>query len=538
MRRPLLALALLALLAPTFGAACDTPPQVVEISPERGAQQVPSNADIRIRFDRPVDRDSVASRFSVRPQVGGTVTWTSPSTLVFHHQPLRPATTYSVRLTSGYRDTAGHVNGLDHGWTFVTEAPPALTGASPAPADQNVDPSTDIVLAFTRPMELRSMATALTITPAVRYTLATDPADSRKVVVAPQTLLDGATAYSVTVTRDALDIDGNPLDAGFALEFATGAQRPLRHWVTFGAAEGDGTAAIGIWMVDSGRLPRAVASLAAQSFSWSEDGTHLLVQGPGGAWSDALVGGGASSLPFSAGWAAFLAPGRGFLYLDHGRLARFTAEGRTVEIDTGVSEAAVAPGGLRIAYVVRHGGGASEIRGYDVDLNSRYRLQGEADAVDGLAWAPDGSRLAYRLATADPVRLQVRVRDLTGVGRTVTVGIGDLDPPTWQADSRHVILSASVAGPAGPAWRAFRISATDATTRPLSYSDAIPSPPSVEIRNPAPSPDGHTLAFLAGAAGGDQVWVMNADGTGLAQLTRFDPASFPYSCLALTWTRS
>jgi hypothetical protein len=54
------------------------------------------------------------------------------------------------------------------------------------------------------------------------------------------------------------------------------------------------------------------------------------------------------------------------------------------------------------------------------------------------------------------------------------------------------------------------------------------------VASPVPSPDGHQIAFLSG----DQVWLMNADGTRPTPLTKQDAASFPYSCRALAWTRS
>ena len=31
---------------------------------------------------------------------------------------------------------------------------------------------------------------------------------------------------------------------------------------------------------------------------------------------------------------------------------------------------------------------------------------------------------------------------------------------------------------------------------------------------------------------------MNADGTGVTQLTEYDASRFPYSCRALAWTRT
>src|SRR4029077_13621774 len=67
---------------------------------------------------------------------------------------------------------------------------------------------------------------------------------------------------------------------------------------------------------------------------------------------------------------------------------------------------------------------------------------------------------------------------------------------------------------------------------PLSPPLAIPSP-AIEVVDPVPSPDGHQIAFVSQ----NQVWMMTADGTRPTALTRFDPESFPYSCLTPAWTR-
>ncbi|HEX6548927.1 MAG TPA: Ig-like domain-containing protein [Candidatus Dormibacteraeota bacterium] len=532
--RRLASLLLAAVVFSVGATACDSPPQVVAISPERGAQQVPSNADVSIRFDRPVDEASVASHFSVHPEVSGKVAWTSPAQLVFRHDPFRPSTAYTVRLNGGYRDAAGHVNSLNHGWSFRTEAAPVLTGSVPAAGEQNVDPAAFVTLAFSRPMDLASLASAVSISPAMRFVLRTDPADNRRTVVSPLTILDPGTSYSVTVTGDARDVDGNLIASGVTLEFATGAMRPLRHWVTF-SAEGGGTNA-GVWVVDESRLPRQVTPAPVSDFSWSLDGSHLLLRSPGGTWTDAEVGAGVQDLPFAGDWAAFLAPGLGYAVLDQEQLQVFR-DGQVEAIDSGVRSVSVSPNGLSLAYAVATAAGY-EVRGYQVELRSHYRLGQEPARVDSLAWAPDGSKLAYRLASADAGRHLLRVRDLAGPGGVRTVAIGAVSGPEWQADSKHLILAATVLGPQGPVSRAFRVSVSDSATIPLTLDAAIPDPSATAVADPVPSPDGHQVAFLAPDPGGDQVWLMNVDGTGLHQLTQYDPRSFPYSCKAVSWTRS
>lgn len=520
-----------------LATACQGAPQVVAISPARQAQQVPSNLDVSIRFDHDMDRASVASRFQVSPRTAGALVWDSARQLRFRHQPFQPDTEYRVSLDAGYRDSAGNLNSYNHGWSFRTEVAPELSGSTPSPGEQNVDPAQLLALSFTRAMDLRSLETATSITPAVRFVLRADPGDPRRTLVAPQSLLDPQTAYSVTVTRDARDVDGNPLRAGVVHEFATGPGRPLRHWVTFLADQSAATA--GIWMVDGNRLPRQLAAVDAVAFQWSLDGSHLLVETRAGPWLDVEIGGASTTLPFQATWVGFLAPGAGYLFLSAGRLQRYTPQGEAVLVDTGVGEVAVGPNGERIAYTVA-GPGGDQLRGYEVDLRSRYRIQAESGAVSDLAWSPDGNRIAYQLEAGDPTRSQIRVRELSGAGGVTTVRTADVASLAWQADSRHLIVGATVAAPGGPAARAFRLSIADSSPRPLAVEEALPAGPVLDVRNPVPSPDGHQVAFVGSSpgSGGPQLWVVNVDGTGLRPLTSFDAAGFPYSCRAPAWTVS
>jgi Tol biopolymer transport system component len=68
----------------------------------------------------------------------------------------------------------------------------------------------------------------------------------------------------------------------------------------------------------------------------------------------------------------------------------------------------------------------------------------------------------------------------------------------------------------------------------LSAAAGLPADPTIQVASPQSSPDGHQIAFLSG----EQVWLMNADGTRPTPLTKEDAVAFPYSCRALAWTRT
>lgn len=521
-------------------AGCSSPPQVVEISPERGAANVRSSEVVRVKFDRPMDRGSVQARFHVAPAVPGTVRWLSDSELTFEHDPFTPLTRYQAVLDPGYHDAQGVTNGLRHSWTFKTEGPPAVATTSPGNGDRDVDPASYITLTFNREMDPASLRGAISLSPSAPFHVRQDATDHRRVILAPDSLLEPRATYSVAVNHEAIDIDGNHVTGASLVTFTTGDFRALRHWVSFIAEPWPGAqgGADGVWIVNESRIPRRLVGVPVTAFTWSADGSRLLLRSPSGSWSDRPLAGTAKALPIAGDWADFLASGLGYAFLDRGSLQVLKPDGSTVPVSTGVKAAAVAPGGGRLAYVVADpSGSGSEIDGYDPNLRARYRLQVEPGAIDGLAWSPDGLSLAYRVATSDPQRREIKVRSLKD-GGVVTVAAGQVSVPAWQADRRHLFFTAVVASQDGPVEKAFRLGVGDAPPKQLTLAQGMPADRSTQVDALQPSADGHQLALVSRSGGPAAVLMMNADGSGLTPLTEYDAEGFPYSCRAVAWTPS
>jgi hypothetical protein len=519
------------LLLSALVACGGNPPQIVDYSPERGAKDVSTAAPIRITFDHAVDKGSVESRLSLQPTTPTTVQWANPRQLLLQHATLQANTTYDVVLEAGYKDLSGNAYSLRHHWSFMTELAPALTAAQPGDKEGGVDPATFLTLDFSREMNAASLPGAITISPPAPFNVRLDPADGRRAIVAPQSLLSPTTQYTVTVSSSALDVDGNQLDRDRTLTFTTGPARPLRHWIGFATRRLDGTLN-GVWIVNENSFPRQLfLDQAIDSFSWSPDGALLLVQTGPQSWAALTPGADSVRLGFFGVWAAALSPACGYVYLDsHGALHRWSAEGIDDVIATGVSSASVAPDGLRVAYVTTRGN-ASVIWGYDVGLKASYQLAAEDVPITYAAWSPAANRIAYLRQDAGTTTL--RVRSLTGQATTTTIVSGDLGRPAWLPDSTQVVFASVIQSPTGPVRRAFLVSVV-APSPALTVDVALPQGSVLDISDPVPSPDGHQIAFLSG----DQVWIMNADGTRPTRLTKFDTASFPYSCEALMWTRA
>jgi hypothetical protein len=510
-----------------------TPPQIVDYEPQRGALTVSTAAAIKITFDHPVDQSSVESRFHLLPEVAGAVRWTSPRHLVFEHSTLQPSTTYEVVLDPGYRDLAGNTYTLRHHWAFVTERPPSLNSTTPADNETGVDPSAYLNLDFTREMNPASLRSALAFSPSVAFSVRTDQADGRRAIVAPSQLLEPNTAYQITITTGALDINGSRLSSERVVHFTTGPQRPLRHWLTFATATSAGAPG-GLWIVNETGFPRELFhDNAVHAFSWSPAGDSLLLQGDAETWSEFTPGGSTVQLGFTGKWAAALGSGLGYVYLDDaGTLHRWT--GTDEVITTDVAQVAVAPNGLRVAFV--HGIAATnEVWAYDVGLRARYMLATDSAPVSSVSWSPSGNRVAY--LRNESALSSLRVRNLTGAGTTTSVAAGDLGVPTWLPDSTHIVFAAGIPGAGGLAHKAFVVNVV-APPAVLTLASGLPSDPTIDVSSPVPSPDGHQIAFVNTNQAENQVWLMNADGSRPAALTRFASESFPYSCRAPAWTKA
>jgi len=506
------------------------PPHIVDYSPQRNTVDVSTAAPVRITFDHDVDRASVESRLHLSPSTAGSIEWTNGHQLIYRHLTLRTNTTYEIIIEPGYRDPAGNTYTLRHRWSFTTESPPSLAGSTPANGDAGIDPSAYLSIDFTRTMDASTLKSAISINPNVPFEVRLDPTDARRAIIAPSQLLAPHTNYKLLVNTAALDIDGNQLGHDATLTFSTGALQPLRHWIAFATDGIDGSPG-GLWIVNETGFPRQLFDSGdVRTFNWSPGGDSLLIEDQNGAWWQFTPGGRTTQLGFKATWAGPLASGMGYIYIDGlGALHRQTADGTDGIIATDVAEASVAPDGLRVAFI-HATSDLDEIWGYDVGLRVRYQLALDAAPVSAATWDPAGNRIAYLRQDAKGASL--RVRNLTGASTTLTLTTGDIGRPAWLPDSSHLVFSAAVSTTTGVLHKAFVVNVASPPAT-LSVSLGLPSDP-IDVTSPVSSPDGHQIAFLSG----DQVWLMNADGTRPTALTRKDPLSFPYSCRAPAWTRS
>ena len=463
----------------------------------------------------------MAARFEISPSVPGQIRWPTDRRLVFRHQTLRTDSEYRVTLRAGYRSLDGGATDLEHTWTFKTEEALQVVDWAPGPGDRGVDPAAYLAITCNHRLAAAGLASAFALDPATPVDAHLDATDPQRILVAPRGLLVPDQSYTLRVLRSLRDIDGNALPQPASVTFQTGPPRPLHGWVTYLQTPADslpGTAG-SLWMVNANRLPRLLAPPPVLAYAWSPGGDELTLETAPRTWADLPLGGTPAPLSVAADWLAPLGPARGFAFLDGGTLGLLTPAGERVDLARGVQAAALSPDGTQIAYT-EAGATGTEIWAIVLELRSRFRVQVEAGTVTGLAWSPDEGRLAYQRSIGAEDSIQVRALDQ---GTPAAVVDGQVSDPAWDADSQHLF----VLGLSGSPLRA-RIYRLPVAGGPQALGgSAMPDGSSRDAGPPVVAPDGHQVAFLSSAG----VWLMNADGTGLARLT---PSG--YSCSEPLWT--
>jgi len=204
------------------------------------------------------------------------------------------------------------------------------------------------------------------------------------------------------------------------------------------------------------------------------------------------------------------------------------------------SDAAWSPDGKQIAFVRERGGGA-EIYVMNADGSGQRNLTRNAAPDSDPAWSPDGRRIAFarKIAFVGGVggNFEIFVMNADGSGRRrLTRSAERDDAPAWSPDGRKIAYERrSGSGGGGHAWEWFVVYVVNADgssqPRGLSPGGEPQQDRAARAARPLWSPDGRMIAFLSASDGNYDVYVMNADGSGLTNVTRSgaNESSFAWS---------
>jgi hypothetical protein len=209
----------------------DEPPHVISIYPANGAADVNKSSMLIVTFNEKMNKIMTETGFSIIPYVDGTYSWDiDDRKLTFTStSDLNYETEYIVKLIGiTVRDPAGNTldgnnNSIsegsptdDYSWTFTTEPEPVVEiiyptviSVFPLKGAIDIDVDTDIDIIFSKDMDMVSTQFAFSISPAVTGIFNWD---LTKLIYDPADDLAYETTYTIQITSDATDVDGNALD--------------------------------------------------------------------------------------------------------------------------------------------------------------------------------------------------------------------------------------------------------------------------------------------------------------------------------------
>lgn len=234
------------------------------------------------------------------------------------------------------------------------------------------------------------------------------------------------------------------------------------------------------------------------------------------------------------------------------------ASGQQTSPVTNGSHPVISPDGRHIAFTSNRDG-TNDIYAMDGDGGNVLRLTNSAENEGIAGWSADGKRLVYSVVKGDTATIyaipiggggaakigwshgqgtritpdgarvvygelpwqtmQLFVANLDGSNRKqLTPGVSAFSCPDWSSDGRRIAIQSGVADPKNPKITTAHVWVIDVANGAATKLAPHSAPYQDEL--PAWFPDGKRIAFQSDRTGRWEIWVMNADGTDVHQLTR------------------
>ncbi|MFZ0129770.1 MAG: Ig-like domain-containing protein [Candidatus Dormiibacterota bacterium] len=555
-----------ALVCASLSGCFSSPPQIIQLIPNRGAVGVAADAPVTVEFDRAVVTASVKGRFSVNrpihscnldaafsagPLAPCRIVWLSGNTgftLLHPRAIFAPSTSYTFTLAGGISDPSGVVNSVDHQWTFTAGAAPMVRAVQPVDGSKGVPVDTPISVSFSTGMAADTTEAAISLSPSIPGTrVVRNSRDPSRFVVLPGAILQAGVTYRLTVAPTATDISHQPLTVGATSSFTAAGMSPAPHVVVLAAVPGEGATTVLISPLAPAQPGEPIATEAVliaprcprpSGCGTAGSGSPLYTYAaaalsPGGGWLavvelDATVNAPAPVL-------VILDPASGTVAMSfqNSSLPSWSPDGSTLAFsragkvsfynpttgtltslppgDPLVAPAVWSPLGEQLVLDVAGAEDVEHLELADSLVLARYPIPGVTGASSDPAIAPDGSQLAF-------------LRSAPGAQGTWVAGIGPSSTPPRLLDSSLQPVGFTATGtlvgirrPATATPTLVLVSVAGDEQIPIASGPSAGSLGTVVV-----APSGRQLVYLNADSGGvDQAYVENADGSNIQVITDF-----------------
>ncbi|MBK8985474.1 MAG: Ig-like domain-containing protein [Chloroflexi bacterium] len=219
-------------------ADIDWPPQVIYSSPSVG-EEVLLDGAITLRFDQPMDQNSVAQALAVQnvaddTAVSGSLTWSRPDTVIFTPAgQLNRQQTYRVMVGETAKGANGQAMSAPAEFDLQTIGALAVAQVIPANGTTGVAADGTITVLFNRPVvplvttdQQARLPQPLTFNPPVEGKGEWTSTSIYRFT--PSVAMNGASNYQVTVNAGLEDVTGALLESDYTWRFATAAPEVVR----------------------------------------------------------------------------------------------------------------------------------------------------------------------------------------------------------------------------------------------------------------------------------------------------------------------
>jgi Tol biopolymer transport system component len=174
------------------------------------------------------------------------------------------------------------------------------------------------------------------------------------------------------------------------------------------------------------------------------------------------------------------------------------------------------PNGREIAFVRYVSHGVGDIYTMSSDGGAPRQLSSDHRTIRGLDWSADGKRLVFATNRAGSYEIRT-IGSEGGDSQTLPSDTASASEPAVARDGGWMVYVESAEN-----WNIWRVRIENGR-----YGKRLGQPERFlastgQNHSPSYSPDGSTIAFVSNRSGNPEIWLANADGTHLRQITHFN----------------